>query len=234
MNYAKQKQLDIYKSQIKKEQDDLVIAYMPALKAMAYRLKSRLPSSVEVSDLISIGSEAMVRLSHSYDKSQNDNFWGYVKQRVYGSMLDYLRTLDNISRNSRKLVKDIDRLVDEYYNKHQSEPSDEYLAKALNEDISKIKEARNLSDIASVLRLEDQYELLSEYNTEAQIEKDELIEHIKLILNEFSERDQMIIQLYYYEELSLKEISEILNITESRISQIHKRLITKIRERLGF
>lgn len=234
MNYAKQKQLDIYKSQIKKEQDDLVIAYMPALKAMAYRLKSRLPSSVEVSDLISVGSEAMVRLSHSYDKSQNDNFWGYVKQRVYGSMLDYLRTLDNISRNSRKLVKDIDRLVDEYYNRHQSEPSDEYLAKALNEDISKIKEARNLSDIASVLRLEDQYELLSEYNTEAQIEKDELIEHIKLILNEFSERDQMIIQLYYYEELSLKEISEILNITESRISQIHKRLITKIRERLGF
>ena len=234
MNYAKQKQLDIYKSQIKKEQDDLVIAYMPALKAMAYRLKSRLPSSVEVSDLISVGSEAMVRLSHSYDKSQNDNFWGYVKQRVYGSMLDYLRTLDNISRNSRKLVKDIDRLVDEYYNKHQSEPSDEYLAKALNEDISKIKEARNLSDIASVLRVEDQYELLSEYNTEAQIEKDELIEHIKLILNEFSERDQMIIQLYYYEELSLKEISEILNITESRISQIHKRLITKIRERLGF
>ena len=234
MNYAKQKQLDIYKSQIKKEQDDLVIAYMPAVKAMAYRLKSRLPSSVEVSDLISVGSEAMVRLSHSYDKSQNDNFWGYVKQRVYGSMLDYLRTLDSISRNSRKLVKDIDRLNDEYYNKHQSEPSDEYLAKALNEDISKIKEARNLSDIASVLRLEDQYELLSEYNTEAQIEKDELIEHIKDILSKFSERDQMIIQLYYYEELSLKEISEILNITESRISQIHKRLITKIRERLGF
>ena len=234
MNYAKQKQLDIYKSQIKKEQDDLVIAYMPAVKAMAYRLKSRLPSSVEVSDLISVGSEAMVRLSHSYDKSQNDNFWGYVKQRVYGSMLDYLRTLDSISRNSRKLVKDIDRLVDEYYNKHQSEPSDEYLAKALNEDISTIKEARNLSDIASVLRLEDQYELLSEYNTEAQIEKDELIEHIKDILSKFSERDQMIIQLYYYEELSLKEISEILNITESRISQIHKRLITKIRERLGF
>ncbi|MCI5540237.1 RNA polymerase sigma factor FliA [Campylobacter lanienae] len=234
MNYAKQKQLDIYKSQIKKEQDDLVIAYMPAVKAMAYRLKSRLPSSVEVSDLISVGSEAMVRLSHSYDKSQNDNFWGYVKQRVYGSMLDYLRTLDSISRNSRKLVKDIDRLSDEYYNKHQSEPSDEYLAKALNEDISKIKEARNLSDIASVLRLEDQYELLSEYNTEAQIEKDELIEHIKDILSKFSERDQMIIQLYYYEELSLKEISEILNITESRISQIHKRLITKIRERLGF
>ena len=201
---------------------------------MAYRLRSRLPSSVEVNDLISIGTEAMVKLSHSYDKTQNDNFWGYVKQRVYGSMLDYLRSLDTISRNSRKLVKDIDHLIDEYYNKHQCEPSDEYLAKELNEDVSKIKEARNLSDIASVLRLDDQYEILSEYSTEAQIEKDDLIEHIKQILAEFSQRDQMIIQLYYYEELNLKEISEILNITESRISQIHKRLIIKIRERLGF
>lgn len=234
MNLIKKKQLEAYKTQIKKEQDELVIAYMPALRAMACRLKSRLPSSVEVSDLISIGTEAMVRLSHSYDKSQNDNFWGYAKQRVHGSMLDYLRSLDTLSRQNRKLVKDIDRIVDEYYSKNQCEPSDEYLASALNEDISKIKEARSLSDLTSVLRLEDQFNILSDYDTEARLEKEELIEHIKLVLKEFSQRDQMVIQLYYYEELNLSEISEILNITESRISQIHKRLIIKIRERLGF
>lgn len=234
MNLIKKKQLEAYKTQIKKEQDELVIAYMPALRTMACRLKSRLPSSVEVSDLISIGTEAMVRLSHSYDKSQNDNFWGYAKQRVHGSMLDYLRSLDTLSRQNRKLVKDIDRIVDEYYSKNQCEPSDEYLASALNEDISKIKEARSLSDLTSVLRLEDQFNVLSDYDTEARLEKEELIEHIKLVLKEFSQRDQMVIQLYYYEELNLSEISEILNITESRISQIHKRLIIKIRERLGF
>lgn len=234
MNPIKKKQLEAYKTQIKKEQDELVIAYMPALRAMACRLKSRLPSSIEVSDLISIGTEAMVRLSHSYDKNQNDNFWGYAKHRVQGSMLDYLRSLDTLSRQNRKLVKDIDRLVDEYYSKHQYEPSDEYLASALNEDVSKIKEVRSLSDLTSVLRLEDQFNILSDYDTEAQIEKEELIEHIKLVLSEFNQRDQLVIQLYYYEELNLSEISEILNITESRISQIHKRLIIKIRERLGF
>ncbi|ARQ98658.1 flagellar biosynthesis sigma factor [Campylobacter devanensis] len=234
MNPIKKKQLEAYKTQIKKEQDELVIAYMPALRAMACRLKSRLPSSIEVSDLISIGTEAMVRLSHSYDKNQNDNFWGYAKHRVQGSMLDYLRSLDTLSRQNRKLVKDIDRLVDEYYSKHQYEPSNEYLASALNEDVSKIKEVRSLSDLTSVLRLEDQFNILSDYDTEAQIEKEELIEHIKLVLSEFSQRDQLVIQLYYYEELNLSEISEILNITESRISQIHKRLIIKIRERLGF
>lgn len=234
MNPIKKKQLEAYKTQIKKEQDELVIAYMPALRAMACRLKSRLPSSIEVSDLISIGTEAMVRLSHSYDKNQNDNFWGYAKHRVQGSMLDYLRSLDTLSRQNRKLVKDIDRLVDEYYSKHQYEPSDEYLASALNEDVSKIKEVRSLSDLTSVLRLEDQFNILSDYDTEAQIEKEELIEHIKLVLSEFNQRDQLVIQLYYYEELNLSEISKILNITESRISQIHKRLIIKIRERLGF
>ena len=176
----------------------------------------------------------MVRISHSYDKNQNDNFWGYAKHRVQGSMLDYLRSLDTLSRQNRKLVKDIDRLVDEYYSKHQYEPSDEYLASALNEDVSKIKDVRSLSDLTSVLRLEDQFNILSDYDTEAQIEKEELIEHIKLVLSEFNQRDQLVIQLYYYEELNLSEISEILNITESRISQIHKRLIIKIRERLGF
>jgi RNA polymerase sigma factor for flagellar operon FliA len=70
-------------------------------------------------------------------------------------------------------------------------------------------------------------------DTEEKVEKDELIESIKKVLSNFKEREQLIIQLYYFEELSLKEISEILNISESRISQIHKKLIRKIRNELG-
>ncbi|ANE33157.1 flagellar biosynthesis sigma factor [Campylobacter hyointestinalis] len=234
MNELKQKQLDAYKNAIKKEQDDLVVAYMPALKAMAFKLKARLPSSIDVSDLISVGAAAMVKLSRTYDKEQNDNFWGYVKQRVYGSMLDYLRSLDFISRGNRKLIKEIDNAIDEYFNKFECEPGDDYLANLLGIEESKIREARNLSDVSAVLPIDEQFELLSDTNVESKIEKDELIEKITEVLEDFDEREQTIIQLYYYEELNLKEMSEILGITESRISQIHKRLITKIRERLGF
>ncbi|CUU69822.1 RNA polymerase sigma factor FliA [Campylobacter hyointestinalis] len=234
MNELKQKQLDAYKNAIKKEQDDLVVAYMPALKAMAFKLKARLPSSIDVSDLISVGVAAMVKLSRTYDKEQNDNFWGYVKQRVYGSMLDYLRSLDFISRGNRKLIKEIDNAIDEYFNKFECEPGDDYLANLLGIEESKIREARNLSDVSAVLPIDEQFELLSDTNVESKIEKDELIEKITEVLEDFDEREQTIIQLYYYEELNLKEMSEILGITESRISQIHKRLITKIRERLGF
>ena len=83
-----------------------------------------------------------------------------------------------------------------------------------------------------MLSIDDQMELMSGENTFERVEREDLIEKITQILNEFEERDQLIVQLYYYEELSLKEIGEILQISEGRISQIHKRLMEKIRKKL--
>ncbi|WP_300702862.1 RNA polymerase sigma factor FliA [uncultured Campylobacter sp.] len=219
-----------YAEAIKKEQDELVLTYMPALRALAFRLKERLPSNIDVNDLISVGVEEMIKLSRKYDKEQNDSFWGYARKRVNGSMLDYLRSLDVLSRGNRKLVKDIDNLIDEYYREYECEPSDEYLANALNLDIEKIREAKIAHELSYVLPLEDQLECYSEDSTLDKIEKDFFLQKINEILDTLKERDQLILQLYYYEELSLKEISEILDISESRISQIHRRLIKKLRE----
>lgn len=227
-----QKQPNPYAQTIKKEQDDIVLAYTPALRAMAFRLKERLPSHIDVSDLMGAGLEEMVRLSRKYDKERNDSFWGYAQKRVYGAMLDFLRGLDVVSRTDRTLVKNIDALVNEYFNKFEREPEDEYLAAMLEESVEKIREARNVSAVVGVLSIDDQMELMSEENTFERVEREDLIEKITQILNEFEERDQLIVQLYYYEELSLKEISEILQISEGRISQIHKRLMEKIRKKL--
>jgi len=232
MNEQKQKQLSAYNQTIKKEQDDIVLAYMPALRSMAFRLKERLPSSIDVNDLISTGTEEMIKLSRKYNKEQNDSFWGYARKRVYGSMLDYLRSLDIISRNNRTLVKAIDDVVDEYFNRNEFEPDDEYVARVLNEDVEKIREVRNVSAVVSTLHIDDQMELLSDENTLEKIEREDLMEKIHLVLSELDERDQLIIQLYYYEELSFKEISEILEISEGRISQVHKRLMQKIRKKI--
>ena len=233
MYELKQKQLNAYKSTIKKEQDEIVLKYMPALRAMAFRLKERLPSSIDVNDLISVGVEEMIKLSRKYDKEQNDSFWGYGKKRIYGSMLDYLRALDVVSRSDRKLVKSINTEIDNYFNTHEEEPSDEYLAGKLNEDIEKIREARGVSGIITILPIDEQMELIGQSDVEKSVEKEDLILKIESALKDFDERDQMIVQLYYYEELNLKEISEIMNISESRISQIHKRLLDRIRRSLG-
>ncbi|WP_107686655.1 RNA polymerase sigma factor FliA [Campylobacter concisus] len=233
MHELKQKQLNAYKNTIKKEQDEIVLKYMPALRAMAFRLKERLPSSIDTNDLISIGVEEMIKLSRKYDKEQNDSFWGYGKKRIYGSMLDYLRTLDVVSRSDRKLVKSINSEIDNYFNEFEEEPSDEYLAEKLNEDIEKIREARGVSGIITILPIDEQMELIGQSDVEKSIEREDLILKIEEALKDFDERDQMLVQLYYYEELNLKEISQIMNISESRISQIHKRLLDRIRRSLG-
>jgi len=222
-----------YLQDLKHQEDELAIQYLPAVRAMAFRLKERLPSSVDFSDLSAIGTEELIKLARRYDEKINDSFWGYAKKRVYGAMLDYLRSLDILSRASRKLVKQIDYVIEEYRLTHDEEPTDQELSKILNEDIEKIHEARVASSIYTVMPLHDQLQIGDEGAALAQIERDELVEVIKKVLSSYKEREQLIIQLYYFEELTLKEISSILNITESRISQIHKSVIQKIKESIG-
>ncbi len=225
--------ISAYTQDLKHKEDELAIQYLPAVKAMAFRLKERLPSSVDYMDLSAIGTEELIKLARRYDETLNDSFWGYAKKRVYGAMLDYLRSLDIVSRSSRKLIKSIDYAVEEYRVLHDEEPSDEELAAIIGEDVEKIHEARVASSIYAVMPLHDQLHVGDEGLSLANIEKEELVDVIKTVLGSYNEREQMIIQLYYFEELSLKEISEILSITESRISQIHKSVIHKIKESVG-
>ncbi len=224
---------NIYKEDLKHKEDELAIQYLPAVKAMAFRLKERLPSSVDFMDLSAIGTEELIKLARRYDESLNDSFWGYAKKRVYGAMLDYLRSLDILSRASRKLVKAIDYAIEEYRSVNDEEPTDEELAHILEEDLEKIHDARIASSIYTVMPLHDQLQVGDEGAALAQIEKEELIDVIKNVLSAYNEREQLIIQLYYFEELTLKEISEVLSITESRISQIHKSVLHKIKESIG-
>lgn len=223
----------IYGEYLKNSQDELALQYLPAVKAMAFRLKERLPSSIDMNDLVSIGTEELIKLARRYDASINDSFWGYAKTRVNGAMLDYLRSLDVISRSNRKLIKAIEVEVSKYFNEHEEEPSDEYLAKVLNEDIKKISEAKLAVDIYAVVPLDEQFNALEDSDMLKYCEQKELVGLIHKVLNKLPEREQLIMQLYYLEELSLNEISEILNITESRISQISKEVIKKIRKEIG-
>jgi len=220
-----------YESSLREYQDSLAVEYLPAVKNLAYKMKSRLPLSVDFDDLVAVATEELIKVSRRYDVKQNDNFWGYARMRVEGAMLDYLRSLDVVSRGDRKIIKDIDKEIQKYYNEHQIEPSDEYLAKVLDLPLKKIQKARMAGDIYSVMPIEEQLEVFDNINKK--IEEEELIDIIKKELSKMDKREQMVIQLYYFEELSLKEISEVLDISESRISQIHKSVVRKIREKLN-
>lgn len=225
--------ISAYSYDLKHKKDELAIQYLPAVKAMAFRLKERLPSSIDYMDLSAIGTEELIKVARRYDESLNDSFWGYAKKRVYGAMLDYLRSLDVMSRANRKLIKAIDYAIEEYRAMHNEEPSDEELSKILKEDIEKIHEARVASSIYTVMPLHDELQSGDDGATITKIENDELVEKIKTVLSTYSQKEQLVIQLYYFEELNLKEISEIMDITESRVSQIHKSVIHKIKESVG-
>ena len=222
-----------YRQELKYREDSLALQYLPAVKAMSFRLKERLPSSIDYCDLYAIGAEELVKLARRYDEAQNDSFWGYAKTRVYGAMLDYLRSLDLVSRASRKLIKEIDWAIEKYLSEFDEEPSNEQLSEILGVEMEKINDARVASEIYTVLPLDDQLGNELQGGTMERIEHEELVDTIKEVLVGFDERDQIIIQLYYFEELTLKEISDILNITESRISQIHKSVIRQIKEAVG-
>ena len=217
-----------YDSGIRHYQDELALQYLPAVKAMAYRLKERLPSSVEINDLNSIGTEELIKLARRYDPAINDSFWGYAKTRVYGSMLDYLRSLDIVSRANRRLIKRIGEIENRYLATRGYEPSDEDLAQECEESVEKINEARKAASIYNVMPIDD-WMIDKDETVDEQIEKKEILKRIKKELTKLSKREQTVIQLYYFEELSYKEISEILDITPSRISQIHKKVVTTIR-----
>jgi RNA polymerase sigma factor for flagellar operon FliA len=222
-----------YCQELKHREDSLALQYLPAVKAMSFRLKERLPSSIDYCDLYAIGTEELVKLARRYDEAQNDSFWGYAKTRVYGAMLDYLRSLDLVSRASRKLIKEIDGAIEKYLSEFDEEPSNKQLSEILGIEMEKINDARVASEIYTVLPLDDQLGNELQSGIMERIEHEELVDTIKEVLMGFDERDQMIIQLYYFEELTLKEISDILNITESRISQIHKSVIRQIKEAVG-
>jgi len=220
-----------YEQSIIEHQNALAVQYLPAVKSMAYKIKTRLPNSVDVDELISVATEELIKVSRRYEPNKNDSFWGYAKQRVYGGILDYLRSLDVVSRGDRKIIKDIEKEIDEYYNQYQEEPSDEYLAKKLNISLKKIKKARIASEVYTVMPIDEQLNYFDDVSKK--VEEEELVDIIKKQLSNMEERDRLIVQLYYFEELSLKEISDILGITESRISQIHKDVIRKIRKNLS-
>ncbi|MDR0664021.1 MAG: RNA polymerase sigma factor FliA [Helicobacteraceae bacterium] len=224
--------IDVYAAQHKEALNDLAVRYLPAVKAMAHRLKERLPASVDAGDLISIGAEELIKLARRYDAEINDSFWGYAKKRVHGAMLDFLRSLDTLSRGDRKLIKDVEKIIVAYFGEHDEEPSDEYLSQTLNEDISKIQKARDAGEVGALMPLDEQLQLFGAEDVEKKVLRDEAIEQITFVLSQMNDREQMIIQLYFYDELNLKEISDVLNITESRISQIIKNVTRKIRERV--
>jgi RNA polymerase sigma factor for flagellar operon FliA len=229
--------------------DRLILTYAPLVKYVAGRLGSGLPAHVDDEDLVSYGLLGLIGAIERYDPDRDVKFETYAIARIRGAIIDELRALDWVPRSVRSRARDIERAIGELEAKFGRVPSDEEIAGKLG--ITKDELDESLSEIgrSSIAALDelwtisgssgDQVALIDTIeDTEAPdpqgaLSQTELREAIADAIARLPEREKLVVTLYYYEELTLREIGEVLGVTESRVSQLHTKAILRLKARLS-
>lgn len=221
--------------------EELIIKYIPLVKIVAGRMYNFYGSKVEFDDLVGYGVLGLIDSIDKFDLDKNIKFETYAQIRIRGSIIDNIRKLDWIPRSLRKKAKEVQKAMLELENKLGHAPSNEELSSYM--DIS-IDEVENLLSDISTFNMISLEEFLTDKSDgvlesksdldspEFIYEKSEIQGNLIEAIEELPEKEKLIISLYYYDELTYKEIGNILNLSESRISQIHSKSILKIKNYL--
>jgi RNA polymerase sigma factor for flagellar operon FliA len=229
----------------------LVVAYSPLVKFIAGRMASGLPSHVEEADLISYGLLGLIGAIERFDPDREIKFETFAVARVKGAIIDELRSLDWVPRSVRARARDVEKAHAELEAQFQRAPTDEEMAAKLNVGIDEFNDS--LLEIAnsSVLALDDlwtfadpeggggQISVLdtihdpSAVDPEIEAQASELKDRLADAIESLPERERLVVALYYYENLTLREIGEVLGVTESRVSQLHTKAVLGLRSRFA-
>ena len=229
--------------------DELVMQNVALVKSLAQRLAQRLPSQVQVEDLVSAGVLGLIEAAGRYKSSLGVPFQAFARRRIHGAMLDALRDLDWAPRSLRRLRRDVDSAVAAERARLGREPEEREIASALGMNVAQYERAleqlRTL-ELAAARELDaptaDGTPLLEfcvdpGESAVQTIERQELRAHLARAIGELPERERQILALYYEEELTLAEIGEVIGVCESRVCQLRglavTRLRTLLRESLG-
>ncbi len=227
----------------------LVVAYSPLVKYVAGRMASGLPSHVEEGDLISYGLIGLIGAIERYDLEREIKFETFAVSRIKGAIIDELRTLDWVPRSVRAKARDVERTHAELENQLQRAPTEEEMAVKLGVEVDDFR--TTLLEIAnsSILALDDlwtiadadggQISLLDTIRDPHAVDPQEEMNALELkdrladAIESLPDRERLVIALYYYENLTLREIGEVLGVTESRVSQLHTKAVLGLRGRLA-
>ena len=231
-----------------KLRDRLILTYAPLVKYVAGRLGSGLPAHVEEGDLVSYGLLGLIGAIERYDPDRDVKFETYALSRIKGSIIDELRALDWVPRSVRARARDIERAVAELEAKLGRAPNDDEIAGklGLTEDeledslteisrssIAALDELWTVSAGGDQIALIDTIEDTQGPEPQSALAQTELREAMADAIARLPEREKLVVTLYYYEELTLREIGEVLGVTESRVSQLHTKAILRLKARLG-
>ena len=227
--------------------EEVIKRYSPMIKYVANRIAMRLPPHIEVDDLISVGVLGLMDAISKYDSSRGAKFKTYAEFRVRGAILDELRAMDWVPRSIRQKASNVDKVVQTLQAKLSRSPEDEEVAKEMGLTLDQFHDTLNETKSIPIFSLEDlgiakesgeQQSLLdclagkADADPQTQIRLIELKEIIAKAIDALPEKERLMVSLYYYEELTMKEIGAVLEITESRISQIHSKAVYRLRTKL--
>ncbi len=228
--------------------DRLILAYAPLVKYVAGRMSNGLPAHIEESDLISYGLLGLIGAIERFDPAREIKFETYAVSRIKGSIIDELRSLDWVPRSVRSKAREIEKVCAMLENRLQRAPTDEEIAGEL--DVSVPEFQHSLSQIAntSIVALDELWAISGSDGDQSalidtledpkskdpsrMLDLSEMKSRLAAAIDALPKREKIVIALYYYENLTLREIGEVLGVTESRVSQLHTKAILRLKGRL--
>ena len=223
--------------------EEYVKKFAPLVKRIAYHLMAKLPASVQVDDLIQAGLIGLMDAAKNYDDSQGAEFETYAAQRIRGAMLDELRQADWLPRTVRKSLRQIEAAINQLEQKNKRAPSEEEVAKEMDVDLSAYQQMLLDARGHQLLYYEDLQDSEDADFFERHVAGDSsdplhMLEEagFRKVLAEairaLPEREKQMMGMYYEQELNLREIGEVLGVSESRVCQLHSQAVARLRAKL--
>lgn len=225
------------------DRDQLILKYYPMVRRVAYRMAKRYPRCVDADDLVHIGTLGLIDAVDRFESQRLDTFDAYARLRVQGAIVDEMRKNDWVPRSVRDRANRIKRARQELTDQLERKPTLQELAGFMEVSEERMAELIRTADVRVLVSTEEGDEgegtigdtIASDSESiEAAVTRHNTGEAVRGVLEaELSERERQIVQLYYYEDSTFREIANLLGVTESRVSQLHSRIKKKLQDHLN-
>jgi RNA polymerase sigma factor for flagellar operon FliA len=217
--------------------EKFVIQYRPLVKKVSLYLKRRLPSTVELNDILQSGLVGLLEARKGFKPGTGASFETYASIRIRGAIIDSLRKNSWVSRETIRNMRKMSQAISKIEQRDQAQASSEQIIAELGismDDFFKMSQEINVCNVMSLDELDHDYFIPSEEesNPEVLTQREHMKEWLKDVLHNLSEKEQQLLSLYYVEEFTFKQIGEIFDLTEARICQLHAKLIARIHSKI--
>lgn len=229
------------------ERNALIKQYQPLVRRLAHYMMAKLPASVEVDDLIQVGLIGLADALSRFESSQGVQFETFATQRIRGAMLDELRGNDWMSRGSRKNQKDIEISIRQLEHRLGRSPAESEIAAEMGLSLTEYQDMLNKVRGTQLVYLEDMNRsgedddsYLDRHVADVDADPLNLLRNQRLreslvqAIKSLPEREQYVMSMYYEQDMNLKEIAQVLDVTESRVCQLHSQSIARLRAKMRF